>query len=222
MDPYRFAPADQVARVQRKYVKIFREIEARRVLDLGCGRGIFLRLLRDAGIEGVGVDNDPEALRICRDAGLAVLDGDVIDILERLAASRQQFDGVLCSHLIEHLRGDGARRLMSLGARVLTRGGRIVVITPNVENLQVLTEGFWLDLSHVRFVPRLLIETLMQDAGLGIVVSGTDPDAVSRWQTSKWPKLLWWLVLGPGIVNRHLLSGLDTYVVGERVEQGSR
>lgn len=223
MDPYRFAPPEHVAKLQRKYVAVFHEIGARRVLDLGCGRGIFLSLLRQAGIEGVGVDNNREAVGICREAGFVVLCGDAIGVLEELAAGNQMFDGILCSHLIEHLEGDGPARLIASACRVLARPGRLVVVTPNVENLQVLTEGFWLDLSHVRFVPRLLIETLMRDAELRIVASETDSEAASGWQAAKWPrKLLLRFLLGRTMVDRHLLSGLDAYVIGERVEEALR
>ncbi len=108
--------------------------------------------------------------------------------------------------------------LIARSAAVLAPRRRLVIVTPNVENLQVLTEGFWLDTGHIRFVPRLLLEALMLDAGLRIVASDSDPEAISKWHVvSRTRKLLWTLALGRSIVNRYLLSGLDAYVVGERV-----
>jgi O-antigen chain-terminating methyltransferase len=219
-DTYRFAPPEQVARLQTKYIRFFIEVGAKRVLDLGCGRGIFLRLLGDAGIEGVGVDISAEAVQLCRAAGFAVQQEDALAALHRFVTAGESFDGIFCSHLIEHLTGDGTASLIAGSVAVLGSRGRLVIVTPNEENLQVLTEGFWLDTSHTRFVPRLLIETLMIDAGLRIVTSDTDPDAVSKWHAvSRTRKLLWRLALGRTIVNRYLLSGLDAYVVGERVTE---
>lgn len=217
MDLYRFAPAEQVARIQAKFVRCFADIGAKRVLDLGCGRGIFLRLLRDAGIEGVGVDLSEEAVSSCRVDGLIAECADAITVLHRFADAGDSFDGIFCSHLVEHLPTGGIQWLIRRSAIILRPLGRLVIITPNVENLQVLTEGFWLDATHVRFVPRRLIESVMGDEGFRIIASGTDHDAVSGWHAaSQVRKFLWHSILGRTITDRHLLSGLDAFVVGER------
>ncbi len=223
MDPYRFAPPEEVARLQAKYLRFFTEIEAKRVLDLGCGRGIFLRLLSNARIEGFGVDISAEAVKVCRAEGFAVQQEDALAALKRLATAGESFDGIFCSHLIEHLTSDDMMSLIARSGMVLVPRGRLVIVTPNVENLQVLTEGFWLDTGHIRFVPRLLMETLMTDAGLRIVASDTDPEATSKWHAvSRARRLVWRFALGRSIVSRHLLSGLDAYVVGERVRAERR
>jgi O-antigen chain-terminating methyltransferase len=218
MDPYRFAPPTEVARLQAKYVRFFTEVGAKRVLDLGCGRGIFLRLLGEAGIEALGVDVSAKAIEVCKTGGFAVWQEDALTTLQRLAAAGESFDGIFCSHLIEHLPSNEAMSLIARSAAVLKPQGRLVVVTPNADNIQVLTEGFWLDSSHTRFVPRLLVEMLMIDAGMRIVTSQTDPDAVSRWHdASRVRKFIWKLALGRSFATRHLISGLDAYVVGERV-----
>lgn len=223
MDPYRFAPPDQVARLQAKYVRFFTDVGIKRVLDLGCGRGIFLRLLRDAGIEGIGVDVAGEAVMQCRTQGFAARQEDALAALKRIGRAGERFDGIFCSHLIEHLAADQMLELIAEGAESLAPGGRLIVVTPNAENLQVLTEGFWLDTSHVKLVPRRLVETLMQDAGLSIVASATDGDAVARWTAaSRGRKLIWRLILGRALTDRHLLSGLDAFVVGERPASQAR
>lgn len=221
MDPYRFAPTDQVARVQQKYVRLFREAGATRVLDLGCGRGIFLQLLRDAGIDGVGIDLSAGAVDMCLKRGLHALPGDALEILERFHASGEMFSGVFCSHLVEHLPGDAPPLLIQRGALVLSPGGLFVIVTPNVESLQVLTQGFWLDATHVRLVPRLLVETLMADAGLQVVQSAADPETPGEWAgqwraAPWWRRSLWRLALGRQILDRYLCAGLDAYVVGRR------
>lgn len=217
MDPYRFAPADQVARLQAKYVRFFTEAGIKRVLDLGCGRGIFLRLLRYAGIEGIGVDIASEAVMECRKEGFEVRQEDALAALERIGRAGERYGGIFCSHLIEHLAADKMLGLITRSAATLTPAGRLIVVTPNAENLQVLTEGFWLDTSHVRLVPRRLVETLMHDAGLSIVASATDDEAVAGWNAaSKGRKILWRLILGRALTDRHLLSGLDAFVVSER------
>lgn len=217
IDPYRFAPAEHVARLQAKYVRLFVEAGVETVLDLGCGRGIFLQLLRDAGKDGIGVDTSLKAVELCHSRGLKAIHGDAVDVLEQLLAPGKSFGGVFCSHLIEHLPGDRIELLIQRSAAALAPGGLLIVVTPNAESLQVLAQGFWLDMSHVRLVPRVLLETMMTEAGLRIVRSGSDADAVSEWQAAPlWRKILWRFAFGRGIIERYLLSGLDAYVVGRR------
>lgn len=217
MDPFRFAPPAQVIGRQRKFVRFFSDMGARRVLDVGCGRGLFLQLLRDSGIEETGIDISETLVQQCRQAGFHVEQGDALVVLRQFQAGGKRFDGIFCSHVIEHLEGERPAELIGLCAAVLAPRGRLVLITPNVENLQVLTEGFWLDLSHRRFIPRILAETLMGDAGLRVISSETDPDTQGRWDAAPWwRKTMWRLAFGRVFLSRYLLSGLDAYVVGER------
>jgi SAM-dependent methyltransferase len=55
------------------------------VVDLGCGRGEFLELLREAGIDGLGIDGNAEMVGRCRERGLSAEVGDVIDFVARRA-----------------------------------------------------------------------------------------------------------------------------------------
>ncbi|MFG3409696.1 class I SAM-dependent methyltransferase [Streptomyces sp. NPDC048142] len=48
------------------YLRIGEEFEARRVLDIGCGTGVFALLLADRGIEVVGVDPAPASIDVAR------------------------------------------------------------------------------------------------------------------------------------------------------------
>lgn len=71
----------------------------RRVLDIGCGEGVFLDLMRNLGWETMGVEIGEESSRIAREKGLTVITGDLFsrDIENRA------FDAVVMSHVLEHL-----------------------------------------------------------------------------------------------------------------------
>jgi SAM-dependent methyltransferase len=170
-----FVNEDEVRAVQRGYLRHF--AGAPRVLDLGCGRGTFLGLLREAGIVGIGVDRDPAPARA---AGHEVVGGEAEEVLAAAAARGERFDGVFASHLVEHLPPERVPALVEGIAAVLGPGGRAVLVTPNVRNLVVLTETFWLDPTHVRPWPRLLIERLGAAAGLRVIASYDDPATVPR------------------------------------------
>src|ERR1700736_4197878 len=71
------------------------------VLDLGCGRGELLEVLREAGISARGVDLHEESLALCAAKGLEVEKADLFQYLDSLPDS--SLGGVICAQVVEHL-----------------------------------------------------------------------------------------------------------------------
>ncbi len=182
---FKFVTPESVIRIQGPYVRFFTEAGAKKVLDLGSGRGLFLELLREAGIEAFGVDSDAEAVDLCRDNGFQVEQADVLDHLEQVAAGDARYDGVFCSHLIEHLDADTAMAMIRNCARLLAPGGRLVLVTPNVENLEVWSGTFWMDPTHRRPYPKPLIAAMMEQASLTVSASFVDHET----RKYRWPSI---------------------------------
>jgi SAM-dependent methyltransferase len=136
------------------------------IADLGCGRGEWLELLRDWGHKAVGVDLNPQFVAASRAQGL---DAACEDALQWLTS---QPDGSLAAltafHLVEHLPFVVLLRLVDEARRVLAPGGRLILETPNPENLSVATQDFWLDPTHRRPLPPLLLEFLVAHAGFSV------------------------------------------------------
>jgi SAM-dependent methyltransferase len=119
-----------------------------KVLDLGCGRGEALALLRDHGVPAEGVDSSARMVEICRERGLVAAEGD---LLEKLAAAPPgSLGGVVSFHVIEHLPPDVVDRLVRLASRALAPGGVLILETPNPLSLVVAARNFWLDPTHRR------------------------------------------------------------------------
>ena len=92
------------------------------VLDLGCGRGEFLDLLREAGIDSLGVDIDPGMVERCRRKGHdAVVLGDGLDYLDGLADA--SLGVIFSAQVIEHLPFASLIRLLALARRKLAPDG---------------------------------------------------------------------------------------------------
>src|SRR5579859_5577867 len=172
----------QVRREHLRLMPFFKG--ARTVLDVGCGRGVFLQMLRDSGINPVGVDIFPEAVRRSKEMGFdQVFCSDALSFLRQHQAS---FDGILCSHVIEHVPYDDAVELVRSAFDALTPGGRLVVVTPNPRDLSVIGELFWLDPTHVRPYPMALLDAMLQSVGFAVVhqanpVVWPNTRAVPRW-----------------------------------------
>ncbi|HMF21744.1 MAG TPA: class I SAM-dependent methyltransferase [Pseudolabrys sp.] len=101
-----------------------------RVVDLGCGSGVFTELLRRRGYQSVGLDISPKLVALGRrkHPGLELIEGDA----ENLPFKSASLDGVLLSGLIHHF--PDPRRLAREVGRVLKNGGRFVAFDPNRMN----------------------------------------------------------------------------------------
>lgn len=132
-------------------------------LDLGCGRGEWLELLREEGLPAQGIDQDDAMLEPARALGLQVQKGDALETLQ----SRPNGSETLISafHLAEHLPFTQLQQLVIEAHRVLQPGGALILETPNAENLVVGSCHFYLDPSHQRPLPAALLEFLVLHTG---------------------------------------------------------
>ena len=139
-----------------------------RVVDVGCGPGFFLDLLRERAVPALGIDIDPEMAEAARARGHEALTGEH----RALAEFRASFDGVHLSHIIEHLWGDDVVALLESAHEALRPLGIVIVRTPNWANATVRHGGFWLDHTHKRPYPRELVAKMLEDIGFDVVQSG--------------------------------------------------
>jgi O-antigen chain-terminating methyltransferase len=149
---------------QREYVDSFRD--AAPVLDVGCGRGEFLGLLAEAGIEARGIDVDADMVAYARGAGHDVEQTDAITYLEGLPPG--SLGGVFCSHVVEHLQPPALVRLLELSADRIRPGGTFVAETPNPRTLGILP-GFFADLTHAQPLHPETLALLARECGFEAV-----------------------------------------------------
>ena len=134
------------------------------VLDLGCGRGEWLELLRDEGLTGSGVDMNLTMVEECRTRGLLVTAGEAIRHLRSLPAGSR---GVVTGfHIVEHLPLADLLALLDETSRVLRPGGMAIFETPNPSNLRVSAETFYLDPTHRNPLPKDLLKFVAEARGL--------------------------------------------------------
>ena len=153
---------DHVRRAQRAYVEDF--LDAAPVLDVGCGRGEFLELLRDAGVEARGVDAAADMVAYARGAGLDVEQADALEHLAGLAEG--SLGGIFLAQVVEHLPPGALFRLLELAHTRLRPGGLLVAETINPLSPLAL-RNYFADLTHAQpLVPDTLAQ-LARHAGFG-------------------------------------------------------
>jgi SAM-dependent methyltransferase len=156
-----------------------------KLLDVGCGSGLFLKHMQALGWEVSGVEPDRNAAQIAREA---LVHGDVVaGELHQAEFAPESFDAVTLSHVIEHVPDpDDA---LAICHRLLRPGGRLVLSTPNSESLGVRRFGrswlHWDPPRHLQlFNPRTLPQ-LVSSAGLEIESLDTSTNSAHFiWVTS--------------------------------------
>ena len=138
---------------QRVYLELVADCPP--VLDAGCGRGEFLDLLAERGIDHLAVDLDPEMVARCREKGHEVEQGDLVEFLEDTPAA--SLGTVFSAQVAEHLDPAQLQRFLELALSRLRPGGLLVVETVNPHSPAAL-KTFWVDPTHVQ---PLFPETLL-------------------------------------------------------------
>jgi SAM-dependent methyltransferase len=168
---------DDVRERQRIYLDDFRQ--AAPVLDVGCGRGEFVALLRDTGIEARGVDADADMVAYARGEGLDVEQADALAYLEALEDG--SLGGIFCAQVVEHLPPGTLVRLLELAHARLRPGGVLVAETINPLS-PISFRHYFADLTHAQpLVPETLV-LLVHQAGFADVETRflNEPPAVER------------------------------------------
>jgi O-antigen chain-terminating methyltransferase len=167
-DYARFAEAfrgseDRVQEAQQIYLDDFRNCTS--VLDIGCGRGEFLELMREAGVQARGIDSSLESIALCREKNLPA---EIADLFEYLGGLNDgELDGIFCSQVVEHLPPERLPEMIRLASSKLRRGGVIAIETPNPECLAIFSTYFYLDPTHYRPVPQKLLTFYLSECGIG-------------------------------------------------------
>jgi SAM-dependent methyltransferase len=159
-DRFRGAP-DEIRRRLADYVPDF--AGASGVLDVGCGRGEFLDLLREAGVTAKGLDLNHEMVEVCRARGLEADEGDALGYLR--AQPDGSVGGLFAAQVVEHLDPSYLMRVLDAAYHALRPGSRIVLETINPACWVAFFESYIRDLTHVRPIHPDTLEYLLTASG---------------------------------------------------------
>lgn len=129
----------------------------RRILDIGCGRGVFLSNMREHGWETFGLELNEETAWNARQAlGLDIKTGRLFD-------ARFQggfFDVITIWHVLEHM-PDPALTIKECN-RTMKPGGLMVIAVPNFGSMQAKLSGrYWFHLDVPYHLYHFNLENLM-------------------------------------------------------------
>ncbi|MBU0694085.1 MAG: class I SAM-dependent methyltransferase [Candidatus Omnitrophica bacterium] len=151
-------------------------VDAKKVLDVGCGEGNLGFKLREKGIEVVGIEKDEKSYLLAKEKLNRVFLTDVEKF--QLPFSKGYFDCIIYADVLEHFIYPLA--VLRKHRDFLNNSGYIIASIPNIRYYKIIIRlflgGSWdymdkgiLDKSHLRFFTLINIKELFADAGYEIV-----------------------------------------------------
>jgi O-antigen chain-terminating methyltransferase len=153
-----------------RYVEIVRDAGAgqlgKPVLDVGCGRGEWLELLKENRVLAYGVDVN--SVMVERTAALG-LDARCVDVLEHLSGLPDAALSALTAfHVIEHVSLDVLIDFLDEALRALAPGGVLILETPNPETTKVGATTFYNDPTHRNPIPPQVLQFMVEHRGFQV------------------------------------------------------
>ena len=137
------------------------------LLDIGCGRGEWLEILKAEGLNAIGVDTNSIAVAQCRERGFDAREMDALTYLRSLPS--ESIGAVTGFHIVEHLPFDVLMKLLDECVRVIKPGGAVVFETPNPQNVLVGSCNFYFDPTHRHPLPSPMLKFLVESRGFARV-----------------------------------------------------
>lgn len=138
---------ENIKKNQSVFVEYFKNCH--NVLDIGCGRGEFLSLLKENGIPSKGIDTNEDMVLYCRRMDLEIVQNDALNYL--ISLKDKSLDGIFLGQVVEHLQPEDMITLIKLCYDKLQYGSYIIVETINPLCIYA-HQWFHMDLSHVKFI----------------------------------------------------------------------
>ncbi len=168
-DKFRGSEKDIIERLT-EYLPILKNISKRikkyPALDIGCGRGEFLSILKTANIKAVGIDINEEMIKRVKSQGYVAHRSDALSYL--LKQKSESISVISGFHIVEHIPFEVLLDIFKECYRVVNREGLVIFETPNPYNLVVGSSSFYLDPSHIKPIPPELLSFALESQGFKV------------------------------------------------------
>jgi len=155
-------PEEVILERQSVYLPYFKGAE-KTVLDVGCGRGEFLELLRREEVPASGIDLNEDMIQVCREKGFEVSQEEALQHLRSLP--EESLGGVFMAQFIEHLPAEAIVEAARLAFERLQAGAHLVMETQNPLSMVVSARNFYTDMTHIRPVHPEAVRFMLQMVG---------------------------------------------------------
>jgi O-antigen chain-terminating methyltransferase len=155
---------DDIKQKVTSYLPILEDVNITRdIVDIGCGRGEWLEVLKEASLSARGIDTSRVMIEECTRRGLQAAEAEAITHLRAQADS--SLSAITAFHFVEHLPLETLVGFLDEAARTIKPGGIVILETPNPENILVGACNFYLDPTHKNPIPSQTMQFLLESRG---------------------------------------------------------
>lgn len=149
------------------YVKISYEKNPDKLwIDVGCGRGEFIGLLKEIGVEVVGVEINQLNVDICQSRGLKVVKDDAIHFLS--LQENNSLLGISALQVVEHFEKNTLFKFLNICYEKILRQGVLILETVNIRN-EIAAKHFYLDYTHISPIMPEFLKIYLEFLGFSTV-----------------------------------------------------
>ena len=130
--------------------QILVNINSPKLLDIGSGRGEWIKKCSKLGFDCTGIDFNQKMSAFSKDQGIKIISDDALNTMRNF--DDKSFNIISSFHMIEHLDQEYLSQLLFQCQRVLTRDGILIFETPSIDNLIISTNLFYLDPTHINHI----------------------------------------------------------------------
>jgi O-antigen chain-terminating methyltransferase len=132
------------------------------VLDIGCGRGEFLELLKENGIKAFGIDSNRQMVKRCLDKGLEVEYAHAISYLKNYQGS---LGNIFLSMIVEHLDFKDIFTIINTAWEKMEKDSVILIETINPNSFYAQSRAYVIDPTHINLVSPETLSYTFQKVG---------------------------------------------------------
>jgi len=145
------------------FKKLPKNLQELPIVDIGCGRGEFLSLMKDNKFRAIGIDMNGSMVERAKKLGYEAVQNDALSYLS--AKKTGEFAAITGFHIVEHIPFEALLRIFEQCYRTVASGGFVLFETPNPQALTVGADSFYLDPSHQRPIPPPLLAFMLESVG---------------------------------------------------------
>jgi O-antigen chain-terminating methyltransferase len=142
-------------------IELFKD--CKNVLDIGCGSGYFLKMMKQNNIGGYGIDLNEDLVAYCQKMGINAIKIDALSHLQSI--ENKSLDGIFINQVAEHLSIDNLIKLLKSSYEKLQYGSYIIITIPNILSMLVSTNLYYLDPTHQRQLHPEVLKFLLNSCG---------------------------------------------------------
>ena len=156
-----FYNKENITKIQKEYIQFIPKKSENYFLDIGCGRGEFLEILKENNIKAKGIEINGYEVQLLKESGYNV---EKYDGLTYLQNTSEKFSGISAIQVVEHLTFEYLYDFIHSAYEKIENGGTLILETLNPANIENL-KYFNTDLTHIRPIPDLSLQFLCEKAG---------------------------------------------------------